>query len=118
MAVSDALDVGGHYLGLIVRGEVLQQIAFIDIAGIPVGDGFAEADTPMAGGPDQVDGVSSALADKADVSFLLREIAGERQTDLGAVQPEAIGSEKPDAPGSGHPQQFVFQISSFLSAGL
>ena len=64
--VLDALDVGRYHLGLRIIGEILQEIALIDIAGVAVADDLAEAESPDRGAADDVGGVAAALADQAD----------------------------------------------------
>jgi hypothetical protein len=47
-AVVYAFDVGGDYLRLIVLGEILQEVRLIEVQRVPVADGLAEAQSPLA----------------------------------------------------------------------
>ena len=117
-AVLDPLYVRSYHLGLRVVGEVFQEVALIDIAGIAMADDLAETESPDRSAADDIGGVAAALADEADRAGFLGIVEAEADLGRRAVEPHAIGAEQAHAAAFGDLHDPVLKRDALRIAGL
>ncbi len=118
LAIGDTFDVGGDDLRFRISGEVVYEVTFIDVAGIPVAHHFAETEPAGVCQPHHEVGVAAALTEEAYGSGISGKIGAEADLAFGIVDAQAVGADHPNAAPAGYLHQLALQLYAVRLARL
>ena len=98
-AIPCSLNVYSHDLGFVILNKVFQQLAFVDVTRVPVGDDLAEANASIDSRAGCIDRIAAALANEGHVPTFTGEIGGVREAYLWRIYSQAVGTYNPHSSG-------------------
>jgi len=86
-------DISGDYFRLRIMSEILQELALVDVASVPIAYDFTKVNSSGSCCLDHIVGISATLGNKANRATLLGKVGAKGQAAGGTIYSQAIWSQ-------------------------